>query len=128
MAKVFVSYRTIDAPAALKVASDIRRAGHEVWFDQWEIGIGDSIVERMNAGLSQADFVVLCYSSQGVEAPWVMREWTSALAAQLDGQGVRVLPAILTGGRPPALLADLKAANLHGDWSSGMKALLDAIK
>ncbi len=127
MARVFVSHRGVDAVPAERLANDLKAAGQEVWLDGWEIAVGDSIVEKMNAGLTAADYVVLCLSTAGVEAPWMLREWAPTVARWLNGHSVRVLPAVLTGGDAPALLADLKAADLTADWDGGVAALLAAI-
>jgi len=128
MANVFISHRRSDVSAAEKLADQIKSGGHQVWFDQWEIDIGDSILERMNEGLEGAAYLVLCYSSDGVMAPWISREWMSALARQLDGCHVKILPVLLTGGSPPAILADIKYADLVRDWDRGAKQLLRAIR
>lgn len=128
MANVFVSHRKSDDSEAERLAMEIRNARHQVWLDDWEIGLGDSIVERMNEGLEGAAYVVLCYSSSGVTSPWMSREWMAALARQLNGHGVRLLPVLLTGGDPPAILADLKYANLVKDWDRGVAELLRAIR
>jgi hypothetical protein len=82
MSNVFVSHRGRDSTEAMRLAEDIRAAGHQVWLDQWEIKVGDSIIERMNEGLRGTAYVVVCYSSAGVSAPWMSREWMSALARQ----------------------------------------------
>jgi hypothetical protein len=103
-------------------------AGHQVWFDEWNISLGDSIVERINEGLEGTTYVVVCYSSSGVTSPWMSREWMSALARQLNGHGVKVLPVLLTGGDPPAILADLKYADLVTDWAQGVSDLLRAMR
>ena len=102
---------------------------HQVWFDEWNIGLGDSIVQKMNEGLTGATYVVLCYSGEGVDAPWIGREWMSALARQLEGRGVKILPVLLIGGgEPPAILYDLKYADLVRDWNSGVAELLRAVR
>ena len=61
-------------------------------------------------------------------APWMGREWMSSLARQLNGHGVKLLPVLLTGHDAPAILADLKYADLVTDWSQGVTELLRAIK
>ncbi|MEV0584270.1 toll/interleukin-1 receptor domain-containing protein [Nonomuraea sp. NPDC050310] len=128
MASVFLSHRVPDEDAAVRLATDLRGRGHDVWLDTWEIGLGDSIVGRMNEGLTGSAYVVLCYSDHGVATPWMSREWMSALARQLDGAGVRVLPVRLTGGSPPAILADVKYADLTTDWAGGVDALHRALR
>ena len=90
--------------------------------------LGDSIVDRINEGLEGATYVVVCYSSSGITSPWMSREWMSALARQLTGNGVKILPVLLTGGEPPAFLADLKYADLVKNWSQGVSELLRAMR
>jgi hypothetical protein len=128
MANVFISHRKADDQPAEQLASAIRDAGHQVWLDEWDINLGDSIIERMNEGLEGAAYVVVCYSSSGITSPWMGREWMSALARQLNGHNVKVLPVLLTGGEPPAILADIKYANLVKDWLRGVAELLRVIR
>lgn len=128
MPNVFISHRLSDAAPAERLATEIRAAGHQVWLDTWEIALGDSIIERMNEGLTGATYVVVCYSDAGVTSAWMGREWMSALARQLNGAGVKLLPVRLTGGQPPAILADIRYADLVADWGRGVAELLRAIR
>lgn len=128
MATVFISHRTADLPDAERLAADLTAAGHEVWIDAREIRVGDSIVGAINDGLTGVDYVVLCYSLHGVESPWMVREWASTVASQLRDRKVRLLPVMLTGRDAPALLSDIKAADLTKDWTAGLNDLLAAIK
>ncbi len=125
---VFISHRGPDTALAERLANAIRSAGYRVWLDKWEIGVGDSIVERMNAGLEEARYLVLCYSEAGVLSPWMSREWLSALARQLNGVGVKILPVRLSGGAPPPILADIRYADLVRDWDKGLEELLHAMR
>lgn len=128
MANVFISHRGADATEAARLARDLQTAGHRVWLDAWEISPGDSIIGRMNEGLEGAAYVVLCYSRSGVDSPWIGREWMSALSRQLRGHAIKVLPVQLTGGAAPAILADIKHADLVKDWDRGLAELLRAIR
>lgn len=128
MPNVFISHRKTDDAEAERLAQEIQKAGHAVWFDVWDINIGDSIVERMNSGLTGSTYLVLCYSEAGVLSSWMGREWESALARQLNGSDVKILPVRLTGGHPPAILADIYYADLVEDWDRGVAELLKAIR
>jgi hypothetical protein len=128
MANVFVSHRIKDNNEAEILANEIKKEGHNVWLDLWEINIGDSIVGKMNEGLEGSTYLILCYSDAGVMSEWISREWLAALARQLNGEGVKILPVRLTGGKPPAILADIKYADLVNDGAKGLSELLKAIK
>jgi len=125
---VFISHRKQDDKLAECLAVRIRKSGFQVWFDEWDVYVGDSIVDRVNSGLENAGYLILCYSDAGVLSPWTSREWMSALARQLEGCGVKVLPARLSGGMPPAILADIKYADLVQDWETGVDDLLQAMR
>ncbi len=127
-ASVFISHRGQDAALANRLAQEIQQAGFRVWLDEWDIRVGDSIVERIDAGLDDARYVVVCYSDAGVLSPWMSREWMSALARLLEGHGVKVLPVRLSGGQPPAILADIRYADLVRDWQRGVADLLRAMR
>ncbi|WP_456737460.1 MULTISPECIES: toll/interleukin-1 receptor domain-containing protein [unclassified Bradyrhizobium] len=126
MAKIMISHRTKDSAEAERLASDLRAAGNAVWLDIWEIELGDSIIERMNSGLGDAEYLLLGLSSTGVDAPWISREWMSALARQLENKGMKLLPVKLTGGELPPVLADLQYADAVKDYDSALRAILRA--
>ena len=128
MSEVFVSHRSADTAEAERLAYDLWQAGHHVWLDKWTIDIGDSIVKRMEEGLQESAYLVLCYSDAGVMAPWISREWMSALARQMEGQRIRILPVMLTGSAAPAILSDIRSADLRTDWDKGLALLLRSIK
>ena len=128
MANVFISHRRNADKEAKHLAEDIASAGHQVWLDDWDLNLGDSIIERLNEGLEGAAYVVVCYSASGVMSPWMSREWMSALARQLEGNDVKILPVMLTGGQPPAILADVKYADLRKNWGQGVSELLRTIR
>lgn len=128
MANVFISYRKADLQEAERLAVAIRQSGHRVWFDEWKIDLGDSIIGEINEGLEGTAYVILCYSSTGVTSRWMGREWMSALARQLNGVNIKILPVLLTGGTPPAILEDVKYADLVKDWSQGLQEVLRAIR
>ena len=127
MAKVFISYCSNDADPARRLALDLKAHGHEVWFDEWNIFIGDSIVEKIDSGLEAAEFLILCYSGSGVHSPWMSREWMSTLVRQLKGAGVKILPLRFPGGMPPTFLADIKYIDLSTDWTFGVDQLCAAL-
>jgi hypothetical protein len=127
MARIFVSHRGSDLAEATKLANELRLRGHDVWLDEWKIDLGDSVVAEIDSGLDAAAYVVLCYSSSGVHSPWMGREWMSTLARQLSGVNVKLLPVILTGGSPPAILADIKYVDLFANWSRGINQLCSVI-
>jgi hypothetical protein len=82
-ATVFVSYASPDKPLATRLASDLRERGLTVWVDAWEIRVGDNLLEKIEAGLKEAQYIVVLLSRASVRSPWVQRE----LSALGKGKG-----------------------------------------
>ena len=56
----FLSYASEDRVLAEYVATALQGADIETWWDRWEIGAGDSIVQKVNEGLGECShFIVL---------------------------------------------------------------------
>jgi TIR domain len=125
--KVFISYRSTDLALAKKLSAELKECGNDVWLDDEEILAGDSIVERVQAGLTGSKYVVLCLSSDG-PSKWTDLEWMSTLARQLSGIDIKLLPVFLSGGSLPAILADIAYVDLTHNWNHGLNRLCQAIK
>ena len=63
MPKAFLSYSYQDKDTAHKIAADLQRHGVDTWFDHWEIGAGDSLIQRIFVeGLANAAFFLVLLS------------------------------------------------------------------
>ena len=127
MSKIFISHRSADLNLAKKLSTELKARGHDVWLDDEKIFAGDSIVGQVEMGLADAEYVIMCLSSDGV-SEWTDREWMSTLARRLSGTDVKLLPVFLSGGTLPAILADIKYVDLTCDWDQGISNLCLAIK
>jgi hypothetical protein len=127
MAKVFISHRGADLASAERLAQSLVAAGHQAWLDEWEIGVGDSIVAKVAEGLNDATALLLCLSASGM-SEWMNREWMSTLSEKLRGRQIRLVPVLLEGGARPGILADIKAARMHPDWDEGLRQILRALE
>ncbi len=113
---------------ATRLAEDLKDLGvHQIWLDEWEINLGDSIIYRINQGLSGASYLVMCLSDSGIDSPWMSREWMSSLAVQLSSSKIKILPAKINGGSLPFIMADIKFADLTIDWNLGVRQIFKAI-
>jgi TIR domain len=129
VANVFVCYRGPGAVTAIRLASELRDAGHQVWLDEWEIGLGASIIGRMSEGLGdRAAYLLLCISRNGMDAPWISRDWLATLARRLEGHGVRILPVLLERGSSPRVVPGLPCADLASNWAAGLADLQRALR
>ena len=129
MARIFISHRGVDSQKAKELAIELKAAGHEIWLDAWEIKVGDSVISKMNSGLTKCDVVILCVSSAGVDAGFIALEWMSTLARHCMGCSIKLITVLFGGGADalPAILSDKLYVNLDEDWCEGISELIDAL-
>jgi hypothetical protein len=118
--RIFLSYARENEPIVGRVAAVLRDNGFAPWLDTREIKPGDSWVERVNAGLTDASYVLVFFSRDSAGSTWVTREWASTLARR----SVPILPVLLDGGEVPAILADVQAFDLRADVAAGTRAIV----
>lgn len=66
-----------------------------IFFDEWDIDYGENIVNRMNAGLVGARYVVTIMSPEFFKSGWTNFEWTDVVAEDAWGARKRLIPILL---------------------------------
>ncbi len=62
---VFVSYNSADKFVAREIAMFLASEGIDVWFDEWRVSPGDSIIREIQKGLESCLAFVLVLSKNG---------------------------------------------------------------
>jgi TIR domain len=101
---VFISYSHEDAVWVSALAGNLHRNRFEVFFDEWEIGPGDVLTHRLEAGIRTATNGVLVVSEASMARPWVQEEYAAMLTRAVDGQQ-RLVPVLLGEAELPPFLA-----------------------
>jgi hypothetical protein len=126
--RVFISYASEDRVSAKDIADVLKEKGLDVWYDEWELMVGDSIVERINQGIRESKYMIVVLSKNSVEKPWCKIEVNNALNRNLTGKGILVLPALLDNCDIPPLLNDIKYADFRVSFDKGIESLIKAIQ
>ncbi len=124
---VFLSHSSKDKDFVDRLAADLERAGIDVWYDRWEIGVGDSIVSKINAGLKESDYVIAVISPDSVQSKWVTLEINAALIESLGKKSSYLLPILLADTDLPPVLRDRRYADFHRDYEQGLREVLDVL-
>jgi hypothetical protein len=127
MSKLFLSYSSRDRTLAAKIAQDLRTAGIDVWFDEWQLKVGDSIAQKIDEGLNSADFVAVLLSRQSVESVWSQLEWRSKLHDEARSRSNSILPLKADDCELPPLLRDKKYADFSASYETGLSSLLRSV-
>jgi len=129
---VFISHASEDKDAvAVPLAESLRHAGLRVWIDKQEIGLGDSIRQRIDEGIAQSRFGIVIVSPRFLEKVWTQRELGGLMAIEDAGQKV-LLPvwhgiAKADVARVSPLLADRAAADTARGIAAVAGKILNAV-
>lgn len=115
---LFLSHATEDKEFARPLAYALVKRGVNVWFDETEIRVGDSLRESIDRGLSRSRFGVVVLSEAFFAKRWTSYELNGLVAREMQGRKV-VLPVW-----HPALT--LEMVTRHSPSLSDKKALVAA--
>jgi hypothetical protein len=124
----FLSHSSLDKPFIRQLASDLKANGIQVWLDEQNIKVGESIPEKISQGLAESDYFLLAVSKNSVASEWVKKELNSALVTEVERRAVHVLPLRLDDSTMPGPIKDKKYADFSKSYKQGLRDLLDAMK
>lgn len=124
---VFLSHSSRDNEFCDRLALDLTDYDIGVWYDKWEIKVGDSLREKIGSGIETNDFLAVVLSTASVDSDWVQQELNAALAKELSERKVVVLPLLIEDCDIPIFLNDKKWADFRTDYDAGLQALLDVL-
>jgi len=126
MSHVFISYSSQDRPFVDDLVNRLKAKLVDVWYDQIELRVGDSIVAKINQGLRDSDWLILVLSQASMKSKWVAEELTAAIALTVQ-KGAFVLPLLKEPVDIPPLLAGRKYADFTRDETQGLQELLKVV-
>jgi hypothetical protein len=124
---VFITYNHKDKEFAERLAIELVRRDIKVWKDSWRIGVGDSLIQKVQEGLEGARFFCVIFSRNSVRSEWVKREITAALLREIEDRKVMILPIVIDDSKLPLLLRDKLYADFRADFDQGLASLLAAL-
>lgn len=93
---VFISHASEDkADVALPLAAALSRSGLRVWLDNQQLEVGDSLRQKIDAGLAQSRFGVIVLSERFFEKRWTLKELDGLVAR--EDLGYKVLLPVWHG-------------------------------
>jgi hypothetical protein len=125
--RAFISYNKGDKAVATDIAIFLAAENVSVWFDEWMISAGDSIVEAVNAGLRDCTHFIVIWSKNAATSMWVNRELASTLGKAVASGSPRVIPVVLDDTPKPPLICDLKQVEYHGGKEEDRRMIVEAV-
>lgn len=88
----FISHASEDKDEIVRdLADELKSNGFEVWYDEFELKIGDSLRKKIDTGLSKSRFGIVIISPAFVRKNWTEYELNGMVAKEMNGHKV-ILP------------------------------------
>jgi hypothetical protein len=130
MQRVFLSYSHKDRPFAERLASDLAKNDIIVWYDEWEMKPGDSLVRKVSEGIMSSGSMLVLLSESSASSRWVQKEFSIALCDSLAKRDVKIVPILLEDCTFPKsfhFLGDIIYADFRSDYDDALRRLLSAL-
>jgi TIR domain len=92
----FICHASEDKSVAQRLAETLRASGYGVWFDEYELTLGDSLRRKIDSGLAESRFGVVILSRRFFEKEWPQRE-LDGLAARETASGKKLILPVWHG-------------------------------
>lgn len=126
--QIFISHNKIDKEIARNIGLFLVIEGLNVWFDEWEISAGESIIDKINDGLIDCSHLILIWSKNASKSNWVRRELYYAITeANVSGKP-KIIPIKVDSTTLPPLIADIKYINYSDGNEHLRQQLINAVK
>ena len=125
---IFISYSHKDKVFAHRLAEQLVRHNVRVWIDEWELSIGDSLIQRIQEALSGSSALIVVLSRNSTESEWCKKELSSGLIRELQEKHVIVLPVIIEDCEIPLFLQDKLYADFRENPDEGFNKLLTTLQ
>jgi hypothetical protein len=81
---IFLSHTSVDKPFVRQLKQSLFDHGVEnVWIDEAEIMIGDSLIRKIQDGINKSEYFGIVLSPRSINSPWVQRELEQAMNIEI---------------------------------------------
>lgn len=105
---IFISHSSLDLVFSRAIATDLMDEGFSVFLDDWSIGIGERIFERISTGLHECKALIMIISKSYLESVCCKDEWSAFYGKALHDKSCVIYPIIIDDSVPPTLISQIK--------------------
>lgn len=117
--KTFISYSSRDVEFARKLATDLRKAGVDIWMDKLDLRAGIPWDQQIEKALRAAGSFLVILTQDSVDSDTVSNEISFALK-----QGKKVIPVMFKTCDIPLRIHRLHYADFTSEYEQGFQSLL----
>lgn len=124
---IFLSHSSRDRPAALQLADTLNFCAIDVWLDDWELEIGQSLTDEIARAMEESRYIVILITKNYNKTVWTKTEYKKALSREQKENRTVMLPIILGEAEMPEFLEDKIYIDLRTDYFCGITKIVGMI-
>ncbi len=121
---VFISYSTKDSKFVTELSAELIKNRINIWLDKWEMQPGDSLIDKIQDGLTDSSFLLVVLSENSVQSEWCKKELSSGLMREIKEKKVVVIPILLDDCDVPVFLQEKVYADFRDKFETGFQELI----
>lgn len=124
---IFISHSSRDKPAATHLAETLNFCAVDVWLDDWELQVGQSLTDEISKAMDDSRYIAILITKNYNSTVWTKTEYKKALSReQKEGRTV-MLPLIVGEAEIPDFLEDKVYIDLRVEFFSGITKLVGMV-
>lgn len=124
---IFISHSSRDKAAALQLATTLNFCAVDVWLDDWELEVGQSLTDEIAKAMDESRFIAILITANYNKTVWTKTEYKKALAREQHEGRTVMLPLIIGQAEIPNFLEDKIYIDLRQDFFSGITNLVGMV-
>jgi len=128
MPGIFISHSSKDKPFVTKLAMDLVSRDIPVWFDNWELETGNSLIQQIYNAIDNSAYLVIVLSSSSTKSQWVAKELTAALTKEEQIKRQFIIPIKIENCEVPLSVADRVYADFSDSYLQALERFISNIK
>lgn len=126
--KIFLCHSNKDKDFVRRLASDLVLNRVNVWYDEWNLNWGDSLIKKIQGAIVESSFLAIVLSPDSVASEWVNLELNTAWMVELEKKSVFVLPILHRPCEMPAFLKDKICIDFTKSYENGLNNVLKSLE
>lgn len=125
---IFISYSSNDKEIVHKIAQQLIINKIHIWIDEYELNIGDSLLDKIQSAINEASALIVVLSQSSIKSAWCQKELNSGLMRELQANNkLFVLPLLIEECDVPPFLQEKIYADFRKDFDTGLHKLIKSI-
>jgi hypothetical protein len=125
---IFISHSSRDKAAATHMATTLNFCGIDVWLDNWELEVGQSLTDEIAKAMDNSRYIAILITENYNKTVWTKTEYKKALAREQKETRTVMLPLIVGEAQIPDFLEDKIYIDLRTEYFSGIFKLVGMVR